>query len=124
MNYLRLLCFHLHLFPYFLSHLNPFSLSSNHCLLISGHTNLRLQTPILHIEHSKSINILLKCNLFLETFFSLSRQVSTFVYTTRSQSLHFPYGLETMCLHLAYLPGGEQLQERSDQSAFVFMSQG
>ena len=67
-NYLKLLCSHLHLFPCFLSIPNPFILSSSHCFTGSQTCQSESSQSLLHMEDFTSRNILFKSNLFLEVF--------------------------------------------------------
>lgn len=79
--------------------------------------------PLLHMEDSKSMSSV-QTQPLVWSLFSLPSQVPTSVFTPRPQSQHFPYGLETTCLHLCSPLVRAHLQERSDQGLFGFISQG
>lgn len=106
MNYPLLLCSHLHLFPYFLSFLNPFILSFSYCLLGPGHARLRVYTPILHKEHSKSINICFNVTFSLKLFsHSPARSPPLFPGQGLNPSTSHMIWKLPACIYLPYLAG-------------------
>lgn len=106
---------------FFLSLLNP--ISSSHCLLVPEHASLTVHTSIPYLEDSNSINILVKCNVFLEAFPHSPARSPPLCFHTKVSIIAPSKWPENYLFILVFPPVRGHLQERSDQGSCVFISQ-